>query len=139
MDLSFPPDAPLLRFHHVGYACAKIDRELPFFQPLGYRCEGSRFFDPTFGVSGLFLVGGGPRLELLENLPGSSRLDPWLAQRVKCYHFAYEVADFAQAIPWFLSQRSRITFGPAPAVAFNGRPVVFLMMRNLQLIELIES
>ncbi|MCX7672531.1 MAG: VOC family protein [Thiobacillaceae bacterium] len=134
-----PEGRPSLRFHHLGYACAQIKRELPHYLSLGYYCEGERFVDVALGVAGQFLIGGGPRLELLENLPGSTTLDPWLAQGIKCYHLAYEVEDLAQALVWVSTQRGRVTVHPTTAVAFGGRRVMFALMRNMQLFEFIEA
>ena len=51
---------------------------MPYYVELGYKPEGNRFSDARQGVAGLFLVGGGPRLELLEPLDDSDTLLPWL-------------------------------------------------------------
>lgn len=128
-----------MRFHHLGYACVCIERERPLFESLGYHAEGDGFADTGLGVAGVFMTGGGPRIELLENLPGSHTLDTWLAQQVKCYHFAYEVDNLAIAMAWVSARRGRVTVHPTPAVAFGGRRVMFALMRNMQLLEFIEE
>lgn len=97
-------------FHHIGYATASIERERSFFELLGYRIEGSVFADPQQGVIGCFMIGSGPRIELLENSPGSNTLTPWLNAGIKMYHFAYWVNRIDQALDWARGQRARIWF-----------------------------
>ena len=65
---------------------------------LGYRAEADDFADPVQGIRGRFLIGPGPRLELLAPLPGRDVLDPWLKAGVKLYHLAYEVTEMDAAI-----------------------------------------
>ena len=125
-------------FHHIGYATTDLDREWASFRVLGYRLEGEAFADPFQGVHGFFLVGAGPRIELLESLPGSRTLAPWLASGVRMYHIAYTVPDIVDAVAWAREQRARITVDPVPAVAFQGRRISFAMFRNGLLVEFIE-
>ena len=126
-------------FHHIGYATASIERELATFASLGYRPEGASFTDPVQGVSGCFLVGPGPRIELLQSLPGAKTLEPWLGSGIRMYHMAYLVEDINQATAWARAQRARITVDPVPAVAFGGRRIAFAMLRNGLLIEFVEK
>jgi methylmalonyl-CoA/ethylmalonyl-CoA epimerase len=136
-------DIPLLpdgyEFHHIGYATKSLAREIDMFAFLGYHQEGELFEDPVQGVTGCFLVGNGPRIELLENLQGSSTLTPWQNAGIKMYHFAYMVANLEEALDWALKQRARITVKPVPAVAFGGRRISFVMFRNGLMLEFIES
>ena len=106
---------------------------------LGCRAEKADFTDPIQGVRGRFLIGPGPRLELLAAIPGRDTLDPWLKARVKLYHLAYEVDSIHEAIAHLVARRARHVSGPVPAVAFDGRSIAFLMLPNLLLIELIEA
>jgi len=126
-------------FHHIGYATASIERELSTFALLGYRIEGEYFTDTVQGISGCFVVGPGPRIELLQSLPGATTLAPWLASGVRMYHLAYLVDDIGQATAWARAQRARITVEPVPAVAFGGRRIAFAMLRNGLLIEFVEK
>lgn len=128
------------RFHHIGYATASIEKERDVFESLGYRLEGAVFQDPIQGISGCFLAGGGPRVELLENLPGSDRLMPWLNAGVRMYHLAYEVGSTLEdALTWARGCRAKVNVAPVPAVAFRGRRIAFLTFRNGLMIELIET
>lgn len=125
------------RFHHVGVACRDLDAEQQSLAALGYLPEGADFTDPTQGVRGRFLVGGGPRLELLVADGPGGVLQPWLERGAKLYHMAWEVDALEPAIAALRAERARIVAGPVPAVAFGGRPIVFLMMPTMLLIELI--
>lgn len=126
-------------FHHIGYATASIEREMATFALLGYRPEGEGFSDPVQGVSGCFVVGPGPRIELLQSLPGAKTLQPWLDSGVRMYHLAYLVDNIEQATAWARAQRARITVEPVPAIAFDGRRIAFAMLRNGLLIEFVEK
>lgn len=125
-------------FHHIGYATASIEREQSFFEFLGYRIEGRVFTDPRQGVIGCFMIGLGPRIELLENSPGSNTLTPWLNAGTKIYHFAYWVDSIGQALDWARGQRARIVVPPVPAPAFGGRKIAFVIFRNGLMLEFIQ-
>lgn len=122
-------------FHHLGYATRGLDREATPLLALGYQPEGADFEDPIQGVRGRFLSGPGPRIELLENLPARSTLDPFLDAGIKLYHVAYEVDSLDEALAFSSAQRARILSGPAPAVAFGMRPIAFVMFRTGLVVE----
>lgn len=137
------PDIPPLpvgyEFHHVGYATAYMGKERTIFAFLGYHQEGEIFVDPVQGVTGCFLAGSGPRIELLENLPGATTLTPWLNSGVKMYHFAYLVENLDEALNWIRSQRAKVIVAPVPAMAFSGQRICFVMFRNGLMLEFIEK
>lgn len=131
-----PPHA---RFHHIGWACESIERDQAQFGRLGFRAEGPAFSDPTQGIRGLFLVGAGPRIELLENLPGAQTLSPLLARGVRMYHLAYTVPDMQAALAATAAAGGKTLVGPVPAVAFGMRPIAFVMFRHGLMLEFIED
>ena len=130
---------PGLSFHHIGVACRNLDAEERVYALMGYVREGNDFEDPVQGIGGRFLTGAGPRLELLIELPGSGMLTPWLRKGIRLYHLAWVAKDLHQASADLVSSRARVVVEPVPAVAFNGRKITFLMLPNLQLIELISE
>ncbi|MDG1432280.1 MAG: VOC family protein [Paracoccaceae bacterium] len=132
-------DVGLFSFHHIGVACLRIDREIAHWSALGYGQEGDRFEDPLQGVAGIFMTGPGPRMELLQELPGSDTLTPFLAAGTRMYHQAFEVPEFENAISYMAGHRARVLSPPKPAVAFGGRQVVFMMQPNRAIVELIEA
>jgi catechol 2,3-dioxygenase-like lactoylglutathione lyase family enzyme len=125
-------------FHHVGVACADLERELAALHRLGYEAAGERFGDDRQGVVGVFLEGPGPRLELLAPSTASGVLDPWLRRGCKMYHLAYEVGDLDEALARARRGGALETAPPTPAVAFAGRRISFIMLPARWLIELIE-
>jgi methylmalonyl-CoA/ethylmalonyl-CoA epimerase len=128
-----------LTFHHVGVACRDLDVEGKTYELLGYVQEGGEFADPIQGIRGRFIVGPGPRLELLVALPGSTVLEPWLKKGVRYYHQAFLVEDLRSSIADLEAGGAKLVVEPVPAVAFDGREIAFLMLRNLTLVELIEA
>lgn len=130
-------DVEGLAFHHVGVACRDLDAEEQLFALLGYEREGPDFLDPIQGVHGRFLIGGGPRLELLRNQEGRGVLSTWLKNRTKFYHLAYETDSLAAAGAGLAQRGAKQVVAPVPAVAFGMRKITFYMLPNLALIELI--
>lgn len=128
------------RFHHLGVATTSLKRDVRAYGLIGYRPEGKEFADERQGVRGQFLAeNGAPRLELLEPLPGSETLSPFLAHGVKCYHHAYEVDAIDAAIEALRAAHAKLIRPPTPAVAFQERRIAFLMLPNGWIVELIDS
>jgi len=75
---------------------------------------------------------------LLQNLPNSDTLTPWIKASIKIYHFAYTVSNMSDALNWAKNCKARIIVSPVPAVAFSGRHISFVIFRNGLLVELIE-
>jgi methylmalonyl-CoA/ethylmalonyl-CoA epimerase len=124
-------------FHHIGVACYDLDREEAAFAAFGYCREAADFFDPIQAIHGRFLVGGGPRLELLKNHADRGPLTPWLKKGVRFYHVAYETDNLAGAAATLARAGAKQVVAPVPAVAFDGRFISFHMLPNLSLVELI--
>lgn len=132
-------DPTSFQFHHLGVACRNIQREAEGWEKLGYEAEGLDFHDPIQKVRGRFIIGLGPRLELLEPAGDSSPLDGVLARGAKIYHQGFEAFDFDAALGALQASGLRAVSSPAPAVAFGGRRVCFFMTPTLNLIEIIEA
>lgn len=126
-----------LIFHHIGVACASIDKERSLFQQLGYNDASDVFEDPNQGIRGLFIESANqPRLELLENLEGSETLKPFIEKGNKFYHFAYETKDIEKVKDAFNANRWATLSPIKPAVYF--KRVCFLMDRSGMIVELVE-
>ena len=141
--LESQPDTPVLpagyEFHHLGFATESIESELRWLKALGYTPDGAEFVDPIQGIIGRFLIGLGPRIELLQNLSGQRTLSRWLERGVRVYHFAYLVQDVQQAVSWAHGFGAKVTVPPVPAVAFAMRPICFVVFRNGMMLEFIEK
>jgi methylmalonyl-CoA/ethylmalonyl-CoA epimerase len=129
---------PALEFHHIGIACRAIEPEMKAFAALGYTLEGEQFSDPLQKIHGCFMTGMGPRIELLAPMDESSPVTPWLKKGVKMYHYGYLVDSVESTMQEYVARRAMVVSPPKPSIAFGGRPIAFLMLPNLFLIELIE-
>lgn len=127
-----------MHFHHIGYASKSIDREIQVFGKIGYSLEGERFIDENQGVIGQFLVGNGPRMELLENINGRNTLTPILEKGMGMYHFGYQCENLNDSLKLANVQGAIIISEPKVSVAFHGKLIAFVMARNGFIIELIE-
>lgn len=132
-------DKPGFTFHHLGVACRDLARELEGWTRLGYRPEGEAFTDPTQKIHGQFIVGPGPRLELLAASEPGSPVEGYLQRGTKIYHQAFEAQAFDASLAELQAAGARLTAGPVAAVAFDGRRIAFLMTPTLNLIEIIEA
>ncbi|MGY1592801.1 VOC family protein [Geodermatophilus sp. SYSU D00708] len=132
--------APLagLSFHHVGLACRDLAAEAAAHAELGYAPEGPVFVDRHQRIRGSFQVLGAFRVELLEPLDDRSPVIAWLDRGVRMYHVCYETDDLDGALARLRSAGHRVVSAPAPAVAFDGRPVAFAMLRSRGLVELLQ-
>ena len=126
-------------FHHLGLACADLDREARAWLDLGYRNEAPDFEDPIQRVRGRFLIGPGPRLELLAPLSADSPITAVIQRSVKIYHQAFEAPVFDETIATLRAANFKLVTGPVPAVAFEGRRIAFLVAPNLNVVEIIEK
>ena len=132
-----------MKFHHVGYAVADIDRYLKdFLLPLFVPARVSPVYeDPIQRVRVLFAeVSPGTLIELVEPLDEGSPVSRFLGDaRGGLYHLCYEVEDLDAAVTRFRKHRCLPLAPAAPAVAFGGRRIVFLMTPQRDLIELVEA
>lgn len=128
-----------LLFDHIGIATHGIARELPVYATLGYKRCGDFFEDYEQGIRGLFIEKeGSPKIELLENLPGSTTLDVPLSKGIKMYHIGYCVDNFDKTIEFMKNKRARIVSQPKISIYF-GKRIAFLLLPNMQMIEIIEK
>jgi methylmalonyl-CoA/ethylmalonyl-CoA epimerase len=132
-----------MKFHHVGYAVADIDRYLKdFLLPLFAPARVSPVYeDPIQRVRVLFAeVSPGTLVELVEPLDAESPVTRFIGDaRGGLYHLCYEVEDLDGAVKRFRKHRCLPLAPAAPAVAFGGRRIVFLMTPQRDLIELVEA
>jgi methylmalonyl-CoA/ethylmalonyl-CoA epimerase len=132
-----------VRFHHIGYAVASIPDYLEgFLTPLFHPIRVSPVYeDPIQRVRVAFVeVPPGTLIELVEPLGMDSPVGRIIGSpRGGLYHLCYEVDDLEEEIHRFRGHRCLPLAAPAPAVAFNGRRIVFLMTPQRDLIELVEA
>ena len=128
-----------LVFHHIGVACPSIAEEENNFSLLGYTRDGDVFMDPIQKVRGLFMTLGPIRVELLEPISSDSPINSFIKREIKMCHQAFFCDDLDKAIQFFWEQGAYLIVKPVTNLAFDGRKVSFLKLKNKMLIELIES
>lgn len=124
-------------FHHVGIACGDPDIDERAFAALGYARERDECVDTIQRVRARFLVGPGPRIELVCDLEPGGRISELAKRGVKMYHVAYEVDDLDDAERRLAEQGAKQVVGRAPGAAFGMRMICFYALPNVALIELI--
>lgn len=125
-------------FHHIGIAVRSIEKELKNYTLLGYIPEKDCFEDSNQGVRGLFLTAQNqPTLELLENLPNSDTLDAQLNSGQKMYHIAFFTEKIENAIECLRQNKAHL-ISPLKQSEYFRKRICFVIMPNMQMIELIE-
>jgi methylmalonyl-CoA/ethylmalonyl-CoA epimerase len=125
-------------FHHIGIASADIEQDLRSFTPFNYKLVSEIVDDPGLGIRCCLLEGGGPRLELVSDLANCEVVTPWLNRGTKYYHLAFEVDDIEAKCAAMRASGGKVMRKPKPARLFGGRPVAFVMLRSLALVEYIQ-
>ncbi|WOG26341.1 VOC family protein [Endozoicomonas sp. 8E] len=125
-------------FHHLGVACKSVEQEAIVWEKVGYSRKGEAFVDPIQGVRGEFWVGPGPCLEFLENLDCRDVLNPWINKGIKIYHQAFIVNDIHEQIERVKFNGAVLVQEPTKSVAFHGKEIAFVFLKNMSMIEFIQ-
>ena len=130
------------RLHHFGYLVPDIEASAgQFVARFGYKIETEVIEDPiqTAYVQFLRLPGAPSWLELIAPNGPNSLLTRALTKGGGFHHLCYEVGDLAGACNKLRSDAMHLLSEPAPAVAFDARPIAWLMDRSKFLVELVED
>ena len=129
-----------MRIHHIGYAVSDIESSMQVFLALGYRCEGSIVHDEARRVSILFMVNGQYRIELVAPSDDKSPVTELLKRNGAApYHICYEVNDIDESMGDLKQAGFKPLVRKSPAVAIDGRNVIFLFHLKYGLMELLEN
>ena len=129
-----------LAFHHIGVVTKELRACADFYVRLGY-VASAVIDDPIQKVSIVLCTRDGhPMIELVSPTSEESPASGWLT-RIKAgpYHTCYAVPDLEKAIGELSELGARALSEPVPAVAFEGRRVVFLWGAESGLMELVET
>ena len=130
-----------LEIDHIGYAVKKLDRAIRSFEELGFSFD-SVIEDLDRNVNIVFGVKDGYRIELVCPLDKTkpSPVDGYIsAVGPTPYHICYQCDDLKENIDELTKNGFRVIIEPRPAVAFNGKSVVFLMNLGLGLMEIVQK
>lgn len=129
-----------MRFHHVGLLTSEPDACAAIYEALGY-ARAVDVEDPIQRARVMLMTREGePIVEIVTPLGPESPASSWL-KRTKAgpYHTCYEVDALEPAMERLRDLGFGTTAPPAPAVAFEGRRVVFLYAPVAGLVELVEA
>jgi glyoxalase/bleomycin resistance protein/dioxygenase superfamily protein len=131
-----------LTFHHLGLAVQKPDAAQAFLVNLGYQI-GTMIHDPVQNVH-LALCDHPimPAVEIICPAEGKGPLDRYLRQHKDglVYHMGFAAADLTGSIAALKAEevlQAIFWAEPQEAVLFQGRKIVFCIVRGLGLIELV--
>lgn len=129
-----------MKIDHIGIATKSIERTAALYEQLGFRSSDT-ILDPIQGVRISFLSKENhPLLELVEPVDVSSPVMGILGKNgTTPYHTCYEVVELEKAIEDFRKMKFVPVTKPVPAIAFDGRKIVFLYHNDAGLIELVEE
>jgi methylmalonyl-CoA/ethylmalonyl-CoA epimerase len=129
-------------FHHVGVAVQDMQAAVVEYKRLfAYELVSGPFDDPIQRVSVCFLSRGpgDTVIELVAPLGADSPLRSVLKKGGGTYHVCYQVQDLTGAINHLRSEDCFLISGPVAAVAFEMRPIAWLMTQTNLLVELLQG
>lgn len=131
-----------MRFHHTGIAVEDIAKGAAWWTSFaGYRQESAIIHDPVQKVRVQFFVrDDGHRIELVEPAADDSPVRRFLGSEAGgLYHLCYEVDDLDAKMAELRAAGAFPLGKPQPAVAFDGRAIVFMMTPGRQILELVQA
>lgn len=129
-----------MRIDHIGYAVKNIEKARIAFEELGFTFD-ELVNDNDRNIFIQFGSNDGYCIELVSpNGAGESPADYFLGKVGSTpYHICYKSDDIETDIRKLESERFKVVVPLAPAVAFGGKRVVFMMHRALGMMEIVEE
>lgn len=130
-----------LRLDHWGVVVGDLKAGAAgFVSSMGARWDGKVYDDPHQRVRVTFLTAGpGARIELVEPASENSPVSRFLVERGGgLHHVCYEVENIDDALANLRARGAMIAKRPAPAVAFAGRRIAWVITAEKLLMELLD-
>lgn len=136
-DLGYPID-------HIGYAVSNASKAVDEYIRNGYTLLSDLIYDEVRNVNITFLSNksDGIKIELIEPLDENNDVYKTLKKMNKMsvpYHICYSVDNIERAVREFCSKKYVMTTKVEKAIAMGNRRVVFLLKKDVGLIELVEE
>ena len=131
-----------IRLHHIGVVVPSIEKASPWWCDIwGFQPVSPIVHDPIQKVRvQLFQMPDAFCIELIEPVDQNSPVTRFLTKHGGgLYHPCFEVDDLDAAIAAHREASAFPAGPPAPAAAFGGRRVVFLLTPQAMLTELVEA
>ena len=129
-----------MKIDHIGYAVKDIVKAKETFENLGYVFD-EIVNDTERNIYILFGTNNGYRIELVSpNDSGKSPVDFFLDKVGSIpYHICYCSSEIENEIEKLKKKKCKVIISLAPAIAFAGRRVVFMMHREIGIFEIVEE
>ena len=128
--------------HHLGFVVKSISTVADeFAASISARWDGEIIHDPIQRVRVAFFSpvhSANPVYELVEPASEDSPVTHFLKKRGGLHHVCYQVNDLDTALEEARSTGWAIASSPAPAVAFGGRRIAWIVSKTRLLMELLE-
>src|SRR5262245_25579833 len=126
--------------HHVGYVVPSIAESLDRWRVvLGAVTVSEIFADPIQKVRVVFLdFSGGSQIEMVEPDGADSPVRNLAEKGGGMHHVCFEVDDLEQHLAHMKELRATLVSSPRPAVAFGGRRIAWMFLREKLLVEYLE-
>jgi methylmalonyl-CoA/ethylmalonyl-CoA epimerase len=129
------------RLHHIGIVVPRIEDHRTFYTSiLQYEQRTPIIHDPvqTAFVQFFVIPGANHYLELVAPDNESSKLQAASRKGPSLNHLCYSCLNVGRAISFLLESGCFLIQDPVPAVAFDGRPIAWLLTPDRLLIEVVE-
>lgn len=131
------------KVHHIGYAVTDVWTALKGYRQIGYVPESGLIQDTDRKVNILFVKNRADQtlVELIAPMSDDSPVSHLCASMKGAstpYHICYEVDDLEASVQELKRRKFIPTTMIQPAVAFDNRRVVFMLKKEVGLIELLE-
>ena len=129
-----------MKIDHIGYAVKDIEKAKITLKAFGF-LFGETVDDQVRNVRICFgETGEGYRIELVAPMGGGSPVDAHISKIGPTpYHICYRSRNIETDVEELRKNHFKVSIPPAPAVAFNGKRVVFLYSLTVGLIEIVEE
>lgn len=131
-----------MKIHHIGYIVKNINKALNEFEALGYTICSEKIYDKSQEAEIIFIKNNyGEKVEVITPYNKNSKLNGILKKYGNStYHICYEVENVEQKIQ---ELRKNYSYMPITnvlnAVAMNNNKIVFMINKDIGLIELVEK
>lgn len=129
-----------MKIEHYGFLTTDIKKSINQFEQLGYKISSELIFDDFRGVNILFMNNENHKIELVESMRQDSVVSNIINNKKNMvYHTCYICENIISKIHELSNQGYFLISEAAPAIAFKGRLVAFMMSKYAGIIELLEE
>lgn len=130
----------MMKVEHYGFLTVNMMKSVSQFKELGYEQSTSLIYDDYRKINIIFMENQYSKIELVEAVGNDSIVSSIInTKKNMIYHTCYVCSDINQSIEQLENKGFILISQPAPAIAFDGRLVAFMMSKYAGMIELLEE